>query len=33
MLTGFVTEWLYIKRLTRTLLGGLNHFVAYNQHS
>jgi len=26
MLTGFVTELLYIKGLTRTLSGGLNQF-------
>jgi len=25
MLTGLVKVWLYVKRLTRTLLGGLNH--------
>jgi len=28
MLTGFITEWLYVNRLTGTLWIGLNHFCS-----
>jgi len=31
VLTSFVTEWLYVKRLKRTLKGGLYIFVTHIQ--